>query len=178
MLVRLDGLTLTRPVSSDLAEILTLFAHPQVAAGFAGPRGEAATRAALARWIAHWDAHGFGLWVARDPRTGDLVGRGGPQLTINDGDADVEIGWAVHPDRWGRGIGTAIGRAAIDVVATLHGVREVVAKTLPDNGASRRVLEKLGLAVERDIDHHGRHHLLYRGQAGATQPGPAAAPEA
>jgi RimJ/RimL family protein N-acetyltransferase len=118
------------------------------------------------------------MWVARDPATGALAGRGGPQLSLNVGEPAVELGWVVHPERWGEGLATEIGRASIDVAARVLGVREVVAKTLVDNTASRRVMEKLGLRPEREIDHHGLPHVLYRGPARPTTPGPAAAPGA
>ena len=39
--------------------------------------------------------------------------------------------------------------------------------TLPDNVASRRVMEKIGLRFDRDVNHRGLAHVLYRG---ATRP--------
>ena len=38
----------------------------------------------------------------------------------------------------------------------------IVAFTLTTNGASRRVMEKLGFRFERDIIHAGLPHVLYR----------------
>ena len=38
--------------------------------------------------------------------------------------------------------------------------------TLPDNHASRRVMEKIGLRFDRDVVHRGLPHVLYRGPAG------------
>ena len=41
-------------------------------------------------------------------------------------------------------------------------LQRVVAYTLPDNWASRRVMEKAGFAYERDVMHVGLRHVLYR----------------
>ena len=41
-------------------------------------------------------------------------------------------------------------------------MKSVVAFTLPDNTASRRVMEKLGMTYERDIVHADLPHVLYR----------------
>jgi RimJ/RimL family protein N-acetyltransferase len=38
----------------------------------------------------------------------------------------------------------------------------IVAFTLPDNVASRRVMDKAGFEYERDIMHAGLAHVLYR----------------
>jgi RimJ/RimL family protein N-acetyltransferase len=58
---------------------------------------------ALARWnadprvmryLAHWDRHGFGLWIAEDRATGEPVGRVGlshHRTWPN----DPEVGWAL-----------------------------------------------------------------------------------
>jgi RimJ/RimL family protein N-acetyltransferase len=39
---------------------------------------------------------------------------------------------------------------------------DIVAYTMPDNRASRRVMEKLGFGFERDIVHAELPHVLYR----------------
>jgi [ribosomal protein S5]-alanine N-acetyltransferase len=40
--------------------------------------------------------------------------------------------------------------------------RELVAFTLPENVASRRVMEKVGFTYERDIEWAALRHVLYR----------------
>jgi [ribosomal protein S5]-alanine N-acetyltransferase len=73
----------------------------------------------------------------------------------------VEIGWAVASALWGRGVGTSMARHALAATAE-HGVTNIVVLTRTDNLASRRVMEKLGFTYERDFDHAGYPHVLYR----------------
>jgi RimJ/RimL family protein N-acetyltransferase len=42
------------------------------------------------------------------------------------------------------------------------GLQSVVAITLPANRASQRVLLKAGMVYQREINHEGLRHLLFR----------------
>jgi RimJ/RimL family protein N-acetyltransferase len=75
---------------------------------------------------------------------------------------EVEAGWAIVPERWGQGLATELARTAIEAASGPLRLREVVAFALPDNLASRRVMEKTGFVFERDIIHAGFPHVLYR----------------
>jgi ribosomal-protein-alanine N-acetyltransferase len=108
---------------------------------------------------AHWTAHGFGRWVVLDDD--GPVGHGGLLLRAVQGQAEVEIAWAVCSNRWGRGIATGIGAVALEHAAE-HGLHAPVAFTRVDNLASRRVMEKIGLMREREFPYAGWDHVLYR----------------
>jgi RimJ/RimL family protein N-acetyltransferase len=94
-------------------------------------------------------------------RDGDAVGRAGLWWTLVEGRAELELGWVVHPDRWGEGIATEFAAEVVRLAGDELGVRRLVAFTLPHNTASRRVMEKIGLTFERDITHAGLPHVLY-----------------
>jgi RimJ/RimL family protein N-acetyltransferase len=114
----------------------------------------------------HWDRYGFGLWLLRDRTTGEMVGRGGLQWTYVAELDEIEVGWAIVPERWNQGLATELAQAAIDVAFGPLELREIIAFALPDNLASRRVMEKTGFEFERDIVHAGLPHVLYRRRAG------------
>ena len=54
---------------------------------------------------------------------------------------------------------------SLEVAFQVLGRDSVVAFTLHDNLASRRVMEKNGMTYEKDIIHAGLPHLLYRKRA-------------
>jgi RimJ/RimL family protein N-acetyltransferase len=159
-------MVLERLRMEHLDELSRLLMDPRVAAtGWPGgrPPDEAQVIASLEDKERHWDAHGFGMWLMRDRETGEMVGRGGLQWTTYVADLnDVEVGWSVVPERWRQGLATELALASIDVAFGPLGLNELVAFTLPDNVASRRVMEKAGFAYERDILHVGLAHVLYR----------------
>jgi RimJ/RimL family protein N-acetyltransferase len=115
-----------------------------------------------ASMVAHWDAHGFGWYAFLDRASGALIARGGPHSCRVAGNDEVEIGWTVVPERWGQGIASELGAASIELAFGPLGLSDVVSFTLPDNVASRRVMEKLGFVFERDTVHAGLPHVLYR----------------
>ena len=111
---------------------------------------------------AHWAAHGFGPWLWLD--AGRAVAHGGLSFTVADRRAEVEIGWFVARERWGQGLATQIARAALDLAAE-RGIEGVVAFTRTDNVASGRVMEKAGMRREREFEHAGLPHVLFRAPA-------------
>jgi len=74
---------------------------------------------------------------------------------------EVEIGYRLHPDYWNRGLMTEAARAVRD-----HGFRDwklsrVISLIHPENTQSRRVAEKNGMAVEKQITFRGFPTLVY-----------------
>jgi RimJ/RimL family protein N-acetyltransferase len=149
-------------------ELAALLGDPRVGATLGGVLSPDAVADGIAHHAAHWDEHGFGYWLFRDRLTGALAARGGLHLTHIAGRDEVEVGWTVAPQRWGEGLATELGAAAAGVAFGPLGCADIVAFTLPDNVASRRVMEKLGFAYERDTEYKGWDHVLYRLQAPAS----------
>src|SRR5579884_2249354 len=81
----------------------------------------------------HWERHGFGLWLLRDIRTRDTVGWGGLQWTYISELNQVEVAWAITPERWGQGLATEMAQAAIAAAFGPLGLEELIAFTLPGN---------------------------------------------
>ena len=163
--VETERMILERLRPEHASEELRLLLDPRVSVTL-WPRAhfptEAQVRDGLAAKLDHWEHHGFGLWLLRDRETGEMVGRGGLQYTYTAGLNDVEAGWAILPERWGQGLATELAHACVDVAFNQLDLLTVVAFTLPDNLASRRVMEKAGFEYERDIVHGGLPHVLYR----------------
>jgi [ribosomal protein S5]-alanine N-acetyltransferase len=122
-------------------------------------------RASVVEKEEHWARYGFGLWLLRDRATGEMVGRGGLQWTYVAELNEVEAGWAIVPERWGQGLATELARASVQTAFGPLMLSEIIAFSLPDNVASRRVMEKAGFVYERDIVYVARSHVLYRRRA-------------
>jgi RimJ/RimL family protein N-acetyltransferase len=59
--------------------------------------------------------------------------------------AEVEVGWHLRPDRWGRGYATEAGRAMLDYGFEVLRLPEVLAIVYKQNTASIRVCQRLGM---------------------------------
>jgi hypothetical protein len=106
----------------------------------------------------HWDQQGFGVWVLRDAATGEFVGRGGLEVNDIDGSRMIEVAWAVMPRHWNEGFATELAHVSVRMAFDRLELSELVAITMPTNGASRRVMEKSGFSHERDFVHAGLAH--------------------
>ena len=135
---------------------------PRAMALLGGVRDHVKTDAYLARNLAHWDQYGFGLWILRDRPSGDMIGRGLLRHLDVEGQDDIETGYAFYPAWWGRGLATEIARKCVDLGFEVLKERSIVGLTTPANQASQRVLEKVGMTLDREVDHAGIPHVLFR----------------
>ena len=151
------------PESRDEASYRRLLFDPAVVPWLRPPPlrpfTEADPPALRVRDLRHWESHGWGPWVVE--QDGAFAGRAGLNTTRVAGDQAVDIAWALVGTAHGRGSATRCARAAVERAREL-GLAEVVSFTLPDNTASRRVMEKAGLSFAGDITHGGLPHVLYR----------------
>lgn len=146
-----------------LDAIAPIFADPRVGATMGGVMRREVVAEMLAGNALEWERDGFSSWIFFERATGEPLARGGLRRTAFDGQPEVEVGWTTAPDRWGEGFATELGKLSIEVASAHLDVASIVAFTLPDNGASRRVMEKLGFEYEKTAPYrHFGDHVLYR----------------
>ena len=126
-----------------------------------GVRTDEQLRDRIAGWTRHWSDHGFGETMFHERVTGQPIGWGGLQhSTIGIGDC-LTVGYVLAPAVWGRGYATEIAVASVAHAFDVLGATELYASVSATNGASRRVLEKAGMSVHREIDHDGQIEVIY-----------------
>ena len=72
-----------------------------------------------------------------------------------------QIGWHVRRDLWGQGLATEAALACRDYGFDHLGLERLSALIHPENIASRRVAEKIGMTLLRQIEHRARTRCLY-----------------
>ena len=154
-----------RLTPTHLPDVRRMDQNEEFMAHVGGVRGEAATLTYLERNLAHWETHGFGLWILRDPSQRVVVGRAVLRHLDVEGADEVEVGYGLYPEFWGRGLATEVARACVRIGLAQLGLTSVVAVTLPTHHASQRVMVKAGLAYEREIIHAALPHVLFRARA-------------
>ena len=108
---------------------------------------DAAREALVAAPLRDYASHGYGRFACVWKQTGRVVGFCGPKFLPDTG--DVDLGYRFLPNFWGMGLATESGQAAVDYARQKLGLRRLVGWVHPDNGASARVLTKLGFSFER-----------------------------
>lgn len=102
---------------------------------------------------------GLCRWRLQLKETGESIGFAGVgRLT---GMEELEIGWWLAPVHWGKGYATEGGRAALRDAFERCGLPKVISITRPENTASQRVMQRLGLYYEGRRMHAGLEHVVY-----------------
>jgi RimJ/RimL family protein N-acetyltransferase len=136
-----ERLTLRGWREDDLDAYAAIAADPEVMRFMGGPLDRADTWRQIAVFVGHWELRGHGLWVVE--RDGELIGRVG--LLRPEGWPGLEVGWLLGRDAWGHGYATEAARAAVDHAWRELGARELISLIAPDNHASARVAQRLGM---------------------------------
>lgn len=163
----LDRFTTNRLVAEKMDadafdELCRMHSDPRVMATLGGVRSDAETDRFLREKMAHWETYGYGYWMFRDKENGEFTGRGGIQHIEVGGKQEIEIGYSVLAELWGRGLATEMAGALVEIALERLGLDNLVCFTLTTNTASARVMQKAGFTFERTFTHEGEPHLLYR----------------
>lgn len=154
-------------LAAELDDYAALFADPAVAgpmwpAHLGGVRTREQSEQFVAHFDAHWKAHGFGPWTVRERDGGAFVGQVGLGHTIVAGRAEVEAGFILAHDRWGRGYATEGAVAVRDDAFERLRLARLVAFVRPRNAASINVMGKLGMTLAKDaLCSHGMPMRIY-----------------
>jgi [ribosomal protein S5]-alanine N-acetyltransferase len=137
-------------------------ADPALMATLGGTWTEEQAREKLLWNCDQWARHGHGQWLFFLKDGGALVGRSGIRKMVVNGKEEVELGYAVLPELWGKSFAPEMGGKALEVAFESFHYPSVVAFTLVGNRRSERVIQRLGFSFEAEIIHAGLPHVLYR----------------
>jgi len=147
--------------TGDAQALFALFRRPEVGRYTGGAHASVAdSRRLIETHHRHQAAHGFALWAIEERDGGRLVGEAGLQLLEQRG-PEVEIGWVLDPDVWGRGYATEAARRWLEVGFADLALDRVIATILPANAASQAVASRLGMALDGRRHVHDAEHLIY-----------------
>jgi RimJ/RimL family protein N-acetyltransferase len=93
--------------------------------------------------------------------TGDLIGDCGLIRQEIEGEWLVEIGYHVRRDHWKRGFASEAAQACRDYGFSRLNVDRLISLIRPENMPSRRVAEKNGMKVWKEVTWQGLRHLVY-----------------
>jgi RimJ/RimL family protein N-acetyltransferase len=166
-MIETERLLLRKPRVEDAADLAVAYANPEVVR-FMGD-GSTATLAeveeGIARWLRRWDDWGMSLFSLERRDDGRVVGRAGflrwdPETWEIGGD-EVELGWLLAREHWGRGYATEASLALRDWAFDQRGLTRLISLINPENVRSIGVAERIGERYERDVEVGGKTGRLY-----------------
>jgi ribosomal-protein-alanine N-acetyltransferase len=140
-----DRLSLRRFTRFDLDLLDRLATDPRVMEFLGGVKDRATTEAMLrVRVLEYYDRHpGLGIWATVERASGRCVGF--HVLNHIQGETDIQVGYALFPDAWGKGYATEMTVGLLRYGFGALQLPVIVAITNLANTASQHVLLKAGL---------------------------------
>lgn len=148
--------------AQEAEDLFALHSDPQVNTYLASYNRDWTPAAAAARvdmWMDEHARHGLGKHRLTLRDTGNFVGRAGFSISA---DGNPELGYSFLRQYWGRGLAAEIATALRDWFFATRPDPAFIAFTETGNGASCRVLEKIGMTLTGHGDIDGVAHRFYR----------------
>src|ERR1700728_2020105 len=98
---------------------------------------------------------GVGLWAMELSATAELIGDCGILLQQVEGERLYEIGYHLRRDLWGRGFATEAAVVCRDWGFAQLKAERLISLIRPENLPSRRVAERLGMTVWKEVKWRG-----------------------
>ncbi|MGE0882046.1 MAG: GNAT family N-acetyltransferase [Blastocatellales bacterium] len=122
-------------------------------------------RQEISEWIdrnlQRYENYGHGLWAAILKSEQKLVGDCGLVFQEVDGVEELEVGYHFNKNYWGRGLAAEAARGCLNYAFQELGRQRVISMIRPENTSSRRVAERNGLKIEKEIFWRGYQHCVY-----------------
>jgi RimJ/RimL family protein N-acetyltransferase len=133
-------------------------ADPDVQRFLGGPQAREESWRSFAVQIGHWHLRGYGQWALERRADGRLVGRAG--LWHPEGWFGLEEGWKLHREAWGHGYATEAALASLEWAWRNVDAGRIISVIHPQNAASLRVAERLGMHHLRDDEDEGSRVVI------------------
>ncbi len=117
------------------------------------PKDVAQVRQRLERRVIEGTMPKLGLWATLDKSRGRIVGNCGLVQTPESG--EIELVYHIARPDWGLGYATEAARACLEYGLKTLNLARVVGLVYPENRASARVLEKIGMRPEGECQAYG-----------------------
>lgn len=147
---------------NDLEDLYLILSDPISMQHYPKPFDHKMTRNWIEWNLHNYAEHGFGLWAVIHKEDARFIGDCGLTIQQLDGVAELEIGYHIMRAYWGQGLATEAARACRDYAFDVLQRQRVISWMHPENMASRRVAEKVGMHLEKEtISKHGRPAVIY-----------------
>jgi len=145
----------------DLDDLAAMFADAELMRYYSHPKSPEESLAWIEWNLGLYEQRGFGLWVMESLETSEFVGDCGLTPQTVDGVTDIEVGWHTRREYWNQGLATEGASACRDYAFGDLGLQRLISIIHPDNRASRRVAEKIGMTLEKTVLHGSGPKVIY-----------------
>ena len=146
------------PDADALAQVLS---DPETMRYYPAPYDRAGVEQWIERNRQRYQDDGVGLWAMELTKTQELIGDCGITRQQVEGETLYEIGYHLRRDFWGQGLATEAAIACRDWAFTHLKAERVISLIRPENLPSRRVAQRSGMTVWKEVNWRGLVHCVY-----------------
>jgi ribosomal-protein-alanine N-acetyltransferase len=154
-------LVLREFVPDDATLLALVLSDPETMRFYPAPFDHAGVMEWIARNQRRYLNDGVGLWAMVQKSTGELIGDCGITRQEVDGERLYEIGYHLRRDQWGQGFATEAAQACKAWGFANLPVDRIISLIRPENLASRRVAERNGMTLWKELEWRGLRHCVY-----------------
>jgi len=148
-------------IPQDADELQNVLGDPVAMQYYPAAFDRQGVEAWIAKNIQRYRENGHSLWAMVLKASGELIGDCGCALQEVEGRNEIEVGYHVRRDLWGRGYATEAAQACVEYAFAKLGAKRVISMIRPENLQSRRVAKKNGLMCTKTIFWRGYDHCIY-----------------
>lgn len=142
---------------SDWDDVKELYVNPMVRKFLGGVRQKDSIEAALDEML-YTNEDSF-YWTVREKQTDHFIGL--VSLNPHHDGLYLEVSYQFLPNWWGKGYATEAVQLIINHALNELKLRKIVAETQTANTSSCKLLERLGMELERTISRFGAEQAIY-----------------
>jgi ribosomal-protein-alanine N-acetyltransferase len=156
-----ERLALRKFTPADLDELIELRSDAEVIKYLGGRRlqNPEAIAKRLRFYIECYEKFGFGMSAVIWKETNQMIGWSGLQPL--EGTNEIEVGYGMIKEFWGKGIGYECASAWLRYGFERANLERIVAVASPENAGSWRIMEKCGMRYEKTETHYGMECVFY-----------------
>ncbi len=147
--------------ANDLENLAAIFTDPVVMRFYPSTYTYQQTQQHIERIITCYRENGFGLWGTIHKADNILIGRCGLIPQQVDGHQEIEIGYLLAKEYWGRGLATEAAIAIRNYGFQQLGYHRLISLIDPQNIASQKVAIKNGMQYEKQAQMWGKTVYVY-----------------
>jgi RimJ/RimL family protein N-acetyltransferase len=163
-------LSLRELTAEDADALARILSDPETMRFYPAPYD----RAGVERWIERnrqrYKEDGVGLWGMVLKLTGELIGDCGITRQEVEGEQFYEIGYHLRRDFWGQGLASEAAIACREWAFQHLAAELVISLIRPENVPSRRVAERNGMTIWKEVNWRGLQHYVYSVHKPAVAP--------
>lgn len=150
-LLETERLRLRLYTRDDLNDLASIVGDPVTMRYYPRPFSRDEASNWIERNLRRYTEDGHGLWAMVSKGSGEFVGNCGLVKQWVDGREEIEVGWLVARRRWNQGLATEAATACRDYGFDVLDIDRLISMIRPENEPSRRVAEKIGMSIEKEL---------------------------